>query len=272
MSGFNRLFQRATCPHHADFVQELADIRAYGRANQWHHSSLRELADEADAMVRRGLTAYHVEVLGPGNEGNYQSPDAILVYFAKAWKEIWRPRRLAVVASIVNWNFGAGHGENGTVSICDRRFDNDWFRRILGEVAGLPDAVSGIIVNPVSELACRNRQCRQKGRAWMDIARQMFSGRMLWNGDGDATPLTAPAGWWREWHCSRISDISPGALNATDHSRVLQELGAWHSHCTNLTGLRAMAAKCKEKNAGFSFYHFWTPDDKPDYEAIAAMG
>lgn len=278
MGRFNNLFSglfgpRRPLARRGHFPATVSELVSYGKVNQWHLLSLRALETLADRMVLAGFSAMQFEYLAAGSMGFYASPKPVIDKFATAWNHVLRPRKLAACVTIVNGNVGGGGvAENGGVSICNSQFNNQWFTNLVGSIIGLSGADEGIWLCPVSELGCRNKDCRAKGRGWVDIGRQLHTGHCLWNGNGDSSPNNALAGFDREWHCSNVNHISAGAYNVTDHSNVLNQLGGLRNHVQRHDLLAQMVRACRVRNAGFGYYQFWSPDGKPDWAAIDTIG
>lgn len=269
MSGFNRLLDLFRKSTDLPLPDALIRHKGWGRVNQWMDVDASELAG---TLAANGCTATLCEFLGFGEAHNWERLPWLKDQ-AKAFTGAMRHKGVWTHWTVCNWNQGEGLSQNGSVSICDARFSDEWFADLIGFFAGLTKD-GGVSVLPCSELGVRNAKCRAKGLRWHEMTRQSIgSGNLRWNGNGDASPSGgSPGGELVEYHVGRVSDTGyrNGSLVVTDTSSVLNELGGLHGYVTNHAKLAQCVRQAQAKGCGFVHYGFDTPGI--DFKAIETIG
>jgi len=269
MGGFNRLFEIFTKKNYEhELVPDFTRHYGYGRVNQWAETDAKELAE---ALRDSGCNATICEFLEFGDLHFAHEPEQLFEP-ARAFTRAMRRQGIWTHWTIINWNIGEGLAENGKEKICAARFDDQWFAGMLGFFVSLARD-GGVSVLPCSELGVRNTGCKAKGLRWHKSARDILGAQLTrWNGNGNARPLSAPAGECVEYHIARTSDMAykRGSLIVSDTSSVLNELGGLKTYVSDHARLRKIVEQAKKNNCGFLHYGFFTPSI--DHGAIHTIG
>jgi len=268
MSGFNRLLDLFRSREDIPLPTDISRHKGWGRVNQWMDTDASELAA---VLADSGCNATLCEFLGFGQDHRWDDMDRLFTQ-ARHFTEAMRRQGIFTHWTLVNWNQGEGLSANGTLSICEARFSDEWFNGIIGFFRELAQD-GGVSVLPCSELGVRNSKCRAKGLRWHNAARGVFGASLTrWNGNGDASPTGAPSGEIVEYHVGRVSDTGyhRGSLVVTDTSSVLNELGGLRAYVSNHDKLAQCVRQAQAKGCGFVHYGFSTPGI--DYKAIETIG
>jgi peptidoglycan hydrolase-like protein with peptidoglycan-binding domain len=248
---------------------DVEDIIGYGIVNNWMNIDSVSLAAQ---LASNGLTTTHIELLGYAKDNYYDNP-SVLYPKLKTFINNMRAKGIVVFINIVNWNKGAGVSENGTVSICESKYNDVWF---TGIVDYLIDEVGmeSIILQAASEWSGgRNSSCDSKAQQWENIVQTKWTG-MKSSNKGTRPSSPVKSGWFFEYHPCSATDLgADGSIVTTDCGGILSFLGKGGDMrgLADITNLQAYACKViSSEDKGFLYYGFG--HSQIDSQAIMALG
>ena len=254
------------------FPTVAAEMVGWGPTYVWMDMDLEATEQVAAAMEAAGLNIVPLELFGFGRAGWWKRVPELMALF-RARAGIYAKHGLLVDLKVCNWNWGEGHSENGTMSVCDNRLGDDWFGWVLDGLAGYEGSV---ILQACAEWGpgSRGKACWKKAERWCNRAAEKWTGLKSWN--YEARPKTAPAGHILDWHVDRVDSLGPRTRNkvvTTDTSGVLNYLGGVKGHLNNHGRLGDLVRACRRQGCGFSGYTFFDVyDARQDLAAIEVIG
>jgi hypothetical protein len=243
----------------------------YGYVNQWIQCSKSDWEQMADNMVRAGLNVTEVELLSYGADGYYDRPNEAVDKF-KEFAKIFKRRNITILVNVINWNVGEGLPENGKISICESRFNLEWYANIVNRIKN-EVGETGIILQAASEWGpgSRNSGCWRKAEEFANWTAQNWGGMKMYN--KSARPSSAPANHYIGYHILNEKNFggkSPIKVIMTDTSSILNYLGGLRNHANNHDRLAKLTKDVKNHGCGFILYGFCSPSI--DFAAIDVIG
>jgi len=242
-----------------------SEVKGYGPCNAWYMVNPEVLGD---ALVAAKCNTTIVEFLGWAATSKHED----IASLKEPWKKFikaMRDRKIMVYCILVNWTKGKKLNGDSGKSICDGKYNSDWFISAYDIVAG--EGVDGVCLEACSEWADANQSCTSKAQGFVDYVAKNWTGLKGWN--KGSRPKSAPAGYWLNYHINRAQAEGPaGCINTTDTSNVLREINAGGDVAGLADPSKLEACARTIRNSGRGFIYFGFGHTTIDTEAIKALG